>query len=139
MKMDEKYDGLRIKITSFSYRKPLPDDISGNGGGFVYDCRFLNNPGRHEEYKALTGLDNEVIHFLRERSEADEFVESIKMQLQSVIASYRSRNYTNLMISFGCTGGRHRSVYVARAISDWCRQLSDLRVIENHREIGVEC
>lgn len=134
----EPFDGLTITITSFSYRKPLPDDLSGNGGGFVYDCRFLNNPGRIDQYKEQTGLDEEVRLFLKTRSDADEFVNSIKDQLQSAIAVYKGRNFRHLMVSFGCTGGRHRSVYVARAISDWCRRQGGVRVFEIHREIGVE-
>lgn len=136
--LPDPFDGLTLTISSFSYRKPLPDDISGNGGGFVYDCRFLNNPGRFEEFKDLTGLDNDVIQFLKDRSEANEFVSSIKDQLHSVIIAYKRRNFTNLMVSFGCTGGRHRSVYVAKEIADWCRQFRDIRVLEFHSELDIQ-
>jgi aminoglycoside/choline kinase family phosphotransferase len=136
--LPDKFEGLTVRVTSFSYRKPLPDDISGNGGGFVYDCRFLHNPGLYEDLKHMTGLDTEIQDFLQNKSEAPAYIESIKGQLNSVIAEYKSRNYDNLMVSFGCTGGRHRSVYSARMITDWLRKQEGIRVLEVHREIGKE-
>ena len=132
------FDGLTLTIYSFSYRKPLPDDISGNGGGFVYDCRFLSNPGRCDEFKKLTGLDPEVQKFLNDDPEVPAFINTVKEQLNSVISSYKAQGYTNLMISFGCTGGRHRSVFMTKTIADWCRQLDGIRVLEIHREIEAE-
>jgi len=131
------FEGLTISIFSFSYRKALPDDISGNGGGFVYDCRYLPNPGRFEKYRSLTGFDDEVQEFLNNEIQVSKFIDSIKSQVQNVVDTYTERKFKNLMLSFGCTGGQHRSVYVASRIAEWSRKMPDVRVIEKHREIGV--
>lgn len=136
--MPEPYDGLSISITSFSYRKPLPDDINGNGGGFVYDCRYLANPGRITKYAEMSGLDREVGTFLEEQGEVHDFIRSIKAQLEPVIAKYKERDFRNLALNFGCTGGRHRSVFTAHAIADWCRKMKDVRVLEWHREMDIK-
>jgi len=136
--MPVPFDGLSISVYSFSYRKTLPDDLSGNGGGFVYDCRFMNNPGRCDEFKLLSGLDAPVIKYLSEDPEVPKFLASVKDQLMQAIESYQAQGYEHLMVSFGCTGGRHRSVYSARKIADWCRTLPGLRVLEIHREMGIE-
>lgn len=136
--MQLPFAGLTIYVHSFSYRKPLPDDLSGNGGGFVYDCRFMSNPGRFEEFRMLNGLDAPVEKFLSEDPEVSKFLSSVKDQLRQAIESYKAQGYQHLMVSFGCTGGRHRSVYSARKIADWCRTLPDLRVLEFHREMGIE-
>jgi RNase adaptor protein for sRNA GlmZ degradation len=131
------FEGLTISIFSFSYRKALPDDIGGNGGGFVYDCRYLPNPGRFEKYRSLTGFDDEVQEFLNNEIQVSKFIDSIKSQVQNVVDTYTERKFKNLMLSFGCTGGQHRSVYVASRIAEWSRKMPDVRVIEKHREIGV--
>ncbi|MEX0982315.1 MAG: RNase adapter RapZ [Bacteroidales bacterium] len=136
--LPEAYDGLTVTIYSFSYRRPGPDDLTGNGGGFVYDCRFLSNPGRCDEMRMLNGFDTEVIRFLEEDPAVPEFLDSIKLQLQRTMARYREMDYRNLMVSFGCTGGRHRSVYVAHAIAEWCRSRPGVRVLEFHREMEIE-
>ena len=136
--LPEPYDGLTLTIFSFSYRKPLPDDLTGNGGGFVYDCRFLPNPRECEELRMLNGFDPEVKAFLEKEPEAKEFLETIKQQAAAVIHSYRINNYNNLMISFGCTGGRHRSVYISHQFAEWCRKLMGIRVVEIHRELNKE-
>jgi aminoglycoside/choline kinase family phosphotransferase len=136
--LPEAYEGLTITIHSFSYRRPLPDDLSGNGGGFVYDCRFVANPGLCDELKMLNGFDREVIHFLESDPEVASFLQSIQQQLERVIQSYVERDYRNLMVSFGCTGGRHRSVFFAHAFAQWCRTLDRVRVKEYHRELGIE-
>ncbi len=132
------HDGLTLTIYSFSFRKPLPDDITGNGGGFVYDCRMLNNPGRIEAYKSLNGFDKEVRSYLEGDDAVSEFLKNVRFQLDSAISKYQQRGYKNLMVSFGCTGGRHRSVYCAHAIAEWSRSIQGLRVIEIHREMGLE-
>jgi len=134
----ERFDGLTITITSFSYRRPLPDDLSGNGGGFVYDCRYIENPGRFDEYRELTGLDEPVREFLEKMEETRLFFDSIVAQMGSVVDKYRQRKYPNLMVSFGCTGGRHRSVYMASRLAGHLRGLPGIRVIERHRELNLD-
>ncbi len=134
--LPEHFNGLTVTIHSFSYRRPLPDDITGNGGGFVYDCRFLANPGLCDEFKSLNGFDREVIRYLDDDPGVPAFFESIKMQLSASIQRYKELGYTNLMVSFGCTGGRHRSVYMAHAVASWCRTMNGVRVFEHHRELG---
>ena len=136
--LPEVHEGLTVTIHSFSYRRPGPDDLSGNGGGFVYDCRFVANPGLCEELKALNGFDREVIQFLQADPEVEAFLKSIQQQLERVIRSYVERDYRNLMVSFGCTGGQHRSVFFAHAVAAWCRTLEGVRVKEYHRELHLE-
>ncbi len=132
------FDGLTLTIYSFSYRKPLPDDLTGNGGGFVYDCRFLANPGKCEELKMLNGFDQEVQQFLEKDPAVERFLDSVKSQAGAAVNAYRELGYKNLMFSFGCTGGRHRSVYLSHQFANWCRSLQDVRVIEIHRELDRE-
>ncbi|MEO8209400.1 MAG: RNase adapter RapZ [bacterium] len=103
---------LTIHLNSFSYKKSgMPFDYSGNGGGFVFDCRFIYNPGRKEEFKTLTGLDKNVIAFLDSQDEMNKFLNNIYDIIDPAIENYLNRNFTDLTISFGCTGGQHRSVY----------------------------
>jgi len=132
------FEGLTVTVYSFSYRKPLPDDLTGNGGGFVYDCRFLANPGRCDELKMLDGFDEAVQRFLEKDPEVELFLESIKSQAGTAIKAYRENGYRNLMFSFGCTGGRHRSVYISHRFASWCRSREGVRTIEIHRELGRE-
>jgi len=109
-----KHNGkLVIEINSFSYRRGIPIDQSENGGGFVFDCRAIHNPGRYQEYKDLTGNDEEVISFLKSQSQADQFVQNTFEIVRQSVNVYLGRNFTNLMVNFGCTGGQHRSVYCA--------------------------
>jgi len=108
---------LKIKIYSFSYKKSgIPEDTTSNGGGFVFDCRFIYNPGREEQFKPLTGLDKPVIDFLDSNNEMQNFLTSVKEIIKPAIDNYLSRYFTDLMISFGCTGGQHRSVYAAEKL-----------------------
>lgn len=105
---------LKINIISFSYKlSGIPEDPSMNGGGFVFDCRFIENPGRIDEYKTLNGKDKPVIEFLESQSAMKDFLESVFKIIDSSIENYIKRDFTDLMISFGCTGGQHRSVYAA--------------------------
>jgi RNase adaptor protein for sRNA GlmZ degradation len=108
---------LKIKLYSFSYKKSgIPKDSTPNGGGFVFDCRFIYNPGREERFKQLTGLDEPVIKFLDNNKEMQNFLSSVSEIVKPAIENYLYRDFTDLMISFGCTGGQHRSVYAAEKL-----------------------
>lgn len=103
---------LTIHLFSFSYKlSGIPEDKTGNGGGFVFDCRFINNPGRRDEYKTKTGLDPEVQAFLESQDNMQQFLADVYDITDRAIQNYIDRDFTSLMISFGCTGGQHRSVY----------------------------
>ena len=126
---------LTIDICSFSYRKGIPEDSSGNGGGFVFDCRAVHNPGRYEPYKKLTGRDTEVKKFLEEKSEMLEFLVPIFSLLDQTTEKYISRGYTHLKICFGCTGGQHRSVYAAERTAKHLKKKFPVCVNLEHREL----
>lgn len=102
---------LEILIQSFSFKKGFPEDESGNGGGYVFDCRGILNPGRYDEYKKLTGRDKPVIDFLEQKTSINQWLQHIFNTIQFNIEDYLQRGFKNLQISFGCTGGQHRSVY----------------------------
>ncbi len=125
---------LKLTISSFSYKRGIPYDQSGNGGGFVFDCRFLNNPGRIEKYKKLTGRDSQVIDYLRNNSDADEFANNCYTIIKTASESYISRNYTSLNIAFGCTGGQHRSVYLADKLAEKFKDNQNIIVELKHLE-----
>lgn len=109
---------LNINLRSFSYKKGgIPEDTSGNGGGFVFDCRGIDNPGRQDEFKELTGKDREVIEYLENHTRIKEFLNAIYAAVDITVEDYISRGFTNLEVNFGCTGGQHRSVYSAEAMA----------------------
>lgn len=135
-----KYDGkgpLVVRVYSFSYRKGIPEDPSGNGGGYVFDCRSTHNPGRYEPYKKLTGLDEPVIRFLEDDGEILQFLESVYRLADHHVKRYIQRGFTNLMFSFGCTGGQHRSVYSAQHLAEHLHNKFGVEVIVNHREQNI--
>ena len=135
----EKKDYLTIKVFSFSYKKGYPSDYSGNGGGFMFDCRGMHNPGRYAEYKTLTGLDRPVIDFLKEKGETDLFSERAFELVKPTVERYVKRGFTSLQIGFGCTGGQHRSVYCAEAVSKKLAAAFPTAVVEVcHREQRIE-
>ncbi len=131
----ESHEGLTLKVFSFSYKKGYPEDLTGNGGGFMFDCRGMHNPGRYEEYKPLTGLDEEVVAFLEEKGEVQEFVKQAADLVSPTVARYLQRGFSSLQAGFGCTGGRHRSVYCAQHFAEEMkRRFPALRIELIHRE-----
>ena len=135
-----KYDGkgpLVVKVFSFSFLKGIPDDESGNGGGYVFDCRSTHNPGRYEPYKQLTGLDEPVIRFLEDDGEILTFLDSVYKLADAHVARYIQRGFTSLMFSFGCTGGQHRSVYSAQHLAEHVHEKFGIEVRICHREQNI--
>ena len=130
---------LVVRIFSFSYKKGIPQDESGNGGGYVFDCRSTHNPGRYEQYKQLTGLDAPVIKFLEDDGEILTFLESVYKLADFHVARYIERGFTSLMFCFGCTGGQHRSVYSAQHLAEHIhKKFPEVKVCLCHREQGIE-
>ncbi len=129
---------LTVKVLSFAYKKGIPNDPSGNGGGFVFDCRAINNPGKYERYKPFTGLDENVIRFLEDDGEVFTFLEHCYELTDASVARYMERGFTNLMIAFGCTGGQHRSVYCAQHTAEHISSKFNVKVELIHREQDIE-
>lgn len=132
----EQSSKLTVSVNSFSYIKGgIPVDNTANGGGFVFDCRSLPNPGREVHFKMLTGKDAEVIEYLEKKNEVFVFLENIEAILNQAIENYKNRNFLHLMVSFGCTGGQHRSVYCAEKTAMWIKtKFPDIQIILNHLE-----
>ena len=136
-----KYDGkgpLVVRVFSFSFKKGIPEDTSGNGGGYVFDCRSTHNPGRYEPYKKITGLDEAVIRFLEDDGEIVEFLRPVYELADHHVERYMQRGFTNLMFSFGCTGGQHRSVYCAQHLAEHLNKKYGIEVHIIHREQGIK-
>lgn len=124
---------LTVDVVSFSYKRGIPDDISGNGGGFVFDCRAIHNPGRYEPYKKLTGMDEPVIKFLETESNIAEFLENAYALVDNMVDTYLKRGFTHIQVCCGCTGGRHRSVYSAEHIARHVSDKFGVRVVVTHK------
>src|SRR5262249_23999898 len=111
--------GLLVRIYSFSFHLGAPpQDDSGNSGGFVFDARRLPNPGPEERFKSLTGSDTPVIEYLNQHESVRQYFRNVEALIDSAVENYRKRGFHNLMVSFGCTGGQHRSVYLANRLAE---------------------
>src|SRR5579862_9879948 len=128
-------DNLVVRIVSFSFHRGLPKDESGNGGGFVFDGRSLPNPGREERFKALTGKDAPVMDYLNQQEGVHQFLASVMSLIDASVTNYQQRGFKNLMVSFGCTGGQHRSVYLAEQVAKRLRGRAGVAVVVTHREL----
>lgn len=128
-------DNLKVRILSFSFHRGLPKDESGNGGGFVFDGRSLPNPGREERFKPLTGKDQPVIDYLNQQESVHQFLASVMSLVDASVNNYQQRRFKNLMVSFGCTGGQHRSVFLAEQVAKRLRGRNGVEVVLQHREL----
>jgi RNase adaptor protein for sRNA GlmZ degradation len=124
-----------VRIFSFSFHQGLPKDDSGNGGGFIFDGRSLPNPGREERFKTLTGKDAPVIDYLNQQESVHQFLASVYSLVDSSLSSYQQRGFKHLMVSFGCTGGQHRSVFLAEQLARHLRPRNGLEVVVRHLEL----
>ena len=137
-KDDLKKRQLTVKVMSFAYKKGIPNDPTGNGGGYVFDCRAVNNPGKYERYKPFTGLDQPIIKFLEDDGEIFPFLENAYALVDASVKRYMERGFSNLMVCFGCTGGQHRSVYSAQHMAEHLNKKFGVRVELIHREQNIE-
>jgi aminoglycoside/choline kinase family phosphotransferase len=125
-------EALVVQICSFSFHQGLPKDDSGHGGGFVFDARGLPNPGREEQFKSLTGKDASVIDYLKQHESVHQFLGNVMSLVDASVTGYQSRGFKHLMVSFGCTGGQHRSVYLAEQLAKHLRGRSGVDVVVQH-------
>ena len=123
---------LTVRVFSFSFHRGMPKDESGNGGGFVFDARSLPNPGREDRFKELTGKDGPVIEYLQQQESVHQFLASVMSLVDASVADYQRRRFRNLMVSFGCTGGQHRSVFLAEQLAKHLRATNGVEVIVRH-------
>ena len=129
---------LSVHIYSFAYKKGIPADTTGNGGGYVFDCRSVNNPGKYEYYRQFNGTDPEVIKFLEDDGEVFTFLDSVYKLVDAHAKRFIERKFTNLQVCFGCTGGQHRSVYCAEHMARHLKDKFDIKVTVTHRELNIE-
>jgi RNase adaptor protein for sRNA GlmZ degradation len=129
-------ESLTVRVFSFSFHQGPPQDETGNGGGFVFDVRSLPNPGREERFKKLTGLDTPVIDYLIQHEPVHQYLGNVMSLVDASIRSYQSRGFKHLMVSFGCTGGQHRSVYLAEQLAKHVRGRGGVDVVVRH--LGLE-
>jgi aminoglycoside/choline kinase family phosphotransferase len=125
-----------VRVFSFSFHQGFPEDESGNGGGFVFDVRSLPNPGREERYRNLTGKDKTVIDYLTEHEEVQQYLANVTALVDASLHNYQGRGFKDLMVSFGCTGGQHRSVYFAEQLAKHLRGRNGVEVVVRH--LGLE-
>ena len=129
---------LTVRVLSFAYKKGIPNDPTGNGGGYVFDCRAINNPGKYDRYKPFTGLDANVIKFLEDDGEVLTFLDHCHALVDASVQRYIDRGFTNLMIAYGCTGGQHRSVYCAQHTAEHIARKFNIKVELVHREQDMQ-
>ncbi len=127
--------GLTVRIFSFSFHREMPRDESGNGGGFVFDVRSLPNPGREERFRSQTGRDAPVMEYLSRQASVHQYLSSVLSLVDASVSGYKERGFKNLMVSFGCTGGQHRSVYMAEQLAAHLRGVSGVEVALRHVEL----
>ena len=131
---DKMVNDLTVTVYSFSFKKGIPEDKSGNGGGYVFDCRSTHNPGKYEDYKHLTGKDQAVIDFLEKDGEILTFLDHVYALVDHHVERFIARGFSHLQVSFGCTGGQHRSVYCAEATAKHLQEKYGVTVELIHRE-----
>ena len=131
-------NNLIVTVYSFSFKKGLPDDNSGNGGGYVFDCRSTHNPGKYKQFVTMTGLDQPVIDFLEKDGEILTFLDSVDKLVDHHVERFLERGFTHLQVAFGCTGGQHRSVYCAEHLAKHLKEKYGVHVHVVHRERGLE-
>jgi len=136
LRIASEAQNLVVRVYSFSFHRGLPKDESGNGGGFVFDGRSLPNPGREERFKALTGKDAPVVEYLNQQDSVHQFLASVWSLVDATVNNYQQRGFKNLMVSFGCTGGQHRSVYLAEQLAKRLRSRNGVDVEVRH--MGLE-
>ena len=129
---------LEVHIYSFAYKKGIPADNTGNGGGYVFDCRSVNNPGKYEHYRQFNGNDPEVIRFLEDDGEVLTFLDSVYKLVDAHVKRFIERKFTHLQVCFGCTGGQHRSVYCAEHLAKHLSGKFDVKITVTHRELDIE-
>ncbi len=129
---------LEVQIISFAYKKGIPADSTGNGGGYVFDCRSINNPGKYEYYRQFNGTDAEVIKFLEDDGEIVKYLEQVYQMVDQHVERFVERKFTHLQVCFGCTGGQHRSVYCAEHLASHLAGKYDIKVTLTHRELNME-
>jgi len=129
---------LTVTVYSFSFKKGVPEDTSGNGGGYVFDCRSVHNPGKYDRFKQLTGLDAPVIEFLEQDGEILRFLDHVYSLVDAHVERFLERGFTHLQVSFGCTGGQHRSAYSAQHLAEHLVAKYPVRVHLIHRERGID-
>jgi aminoglycoside/choline kinase family phosphotransferase len=128
-------ESLKVRVFSFSFHRQMPADETGNGGGFVFDARSLPNPGREEQFRRLTGKDEPVIDYLQREQSVRQFFSDVQSLVDAAVSGYQRRGFKNLMVSFGCTGGQHRSVYLAEQLARHLRATSGVEVAVRHIEL----
>jgi aminoglycoside/choline kinase family phosphotransferase len=128
-------ENLAVRIFSFSYHREPPQDETGHGGGFVFDGRSLPNPGREEQFKKLTGRDEPVMDFLKQQESVHQFLAGVTSLVDASVSEYQRRGFKDLMVSFGCTGGLHRSVYLAEQLANHLRARNSVEVAVRHLEL----
>ena len=136
MKFKPSVQKLSVNINSFSYKSTQPTDTSGNGGGFVFDCRALPNPGRYDAYKKLTGKDKEVIQYLESEPETGYFFANVCRIVDQSVDNYLKRGFSNLMVNFGCTGGQHRSVFFAEKLAKYLSKKHEIEILLKHTSLN---